>query len=111
MSVTFPKLKRILRPRPHVSGYFRIRNFGFRQHVSDESGIRIRNLLIRSPEWEFLEYAMNLELVWTPQNPDIFLSRDVTRLSAILFRVRNIQDGAERNVIASLRLGLQFHVL
>ena len=54
---------------------------------------------------------MNLELVWTPQNPDIFLSRDVTRLSTILFRVRNIQDGAERNVIASLRLGLQFHVL
>ena len=55
MSVTFPKLKRILRPRPHVSGYFWIRNFGFRQHVSDESGIRIRNLLIRSPEWEFHE--------------------------------------------------------
>ena len=54
---------------------------------------------------------MNLELVWTPQNPDISLSRDVTRLSTILFRVRNIQDGAERNVIASLRLGLQFHVL
>ena len=40
-----------------------------------------------------------------------FLSRDVTRLSTILFRVRNIQDCAERNVIASLRLGLQFHVL
>ena len=40
-----------------------------------------------------------------------FLSRDVTRLSTILFRVRNVQDGAERNVIASLRLGLQFHVL
>ena len=72
MSVTFSKLKRILRPRPHISGYFWIRNFGFRQHVSDESGIRIRNLLIRSPECEFLEYAMNLELVWTPQNPDIF---------------------------------------
>ena len=68
--------------------------------------------LIRSPEWKFLEYAMNLELAWTPLNPDIFfLSRDVTRLNTILFRVRNIQDGAERNVIASLRLGLQFHVL
>ena len=33
MSVTFPKLKRILRPRPHVSGYFWIRNFGFRQRI------------------------------------------------------------------------------
>ena len=36
-----------------------------------------------------------------------FLPRDIT----VLFRVRNIQDGAEGNVIASLRLGLQFHVL
>ena len=43
MSATFPKLKRILRPRPPVSEYFWIRNFGSRQHVSDESGIRIRN--------------------------------------------------------------------
>ena len=35
----------LLRPRPHVSGPFWIRNFCFRPHVSSESCRRIRNFL------------------------------------------------------------------
>ena len=112
MSATFPKLKRILRPRPPVSEYFWIRNFGSRQHVSDESGIRIRNFFNPLSRVEIFGICYEPGTrVDAAKSGYFFLSRDVTRLSTILFRVRNIQDGAERNVIASLRLGLQFHVL
>ena len=71
-----------LRPRPHVSWYFWIRNFIFldtaivRTHTASKSG----NFLIRSPEWKFL-------------NP-------------ITFRIR---VAADRRQIASVLLGLIFY--
>ena len=42
-------------------------------------------------------------------NPDIFFSNDVTRSSPVLYSV-NIQDGAERNFIAPLLLGLSWTI-
>ena len=55
---------------------------------------------------EIFEYAMN-QIVWA-LNPDTF---PVTLQDRAQFFIVNSQDGAERNVIASLLLGLQFQVL
>ena len=49
----------LLRPRPHVSGYFWIRNFflsgyGYRPHACGEFAGKSGNFWIRSPEWKFL---------------------------------------------------------
>ena len=47
---------------PHVSGCFWICNFfGFRPHVSGESGIQIRNFLNPPSRVEIFEWAMNEE--------------------------------------------------
>ena len=42
------RIRIVFNPQLFLSGY------GFRPHVSDESGIRISNIWIRSPEWKFL---------------------------------------------------------
>ena len=98
--------------RPHVSGYFWIRNFFFPDKASVH---RIRWMRYTNPQIlnplsrvEVFEYA-----VWTRNLVDIFYpggEGGATRDWAQFFTV-NIQDGAERNVIASLLLGLQFQVL
>ena len=60
--------------------------YGFRLHVSGESGIRVL-----SPEWKYLNTLWSGN-VWT-LNPNILLTTDVTRSS---FFTMNIQDGAEQ---------------
>ena len=101
-------------PRPHVSGYFWIHNFFFPDTASVR---RIRWMLHTNPQIlnplsrvEIFEYA-----VWIRNRVDIFYpgaggggggSQDWAQFFTV-----NIQDGAERNVIASLLLGLQFQVL
>ena len=79
MSVTFPKLKRILRPRPST----RIRiflnpqlfhwGFGFRHYLSDESGMRIRNFFNPLSRVEIFGIRYGSGIVWTPLNPDIYI--------------------------------------
>ena len=101
-------------PRPHVSGYFWIRNIFFPDTASVR---RIRWMLHTNPQIlnplsrvEIFEYA-----VWIRNRVDIFYpgagggwggSQDWAQFFTV-----NIQDGAEHNVIASLLLGLQFQVL
>ena len=62
------------------------------------------SLLMRSSEWKFLNTLCQSRIIWTP-NPDIFFY-PVTLHYRTQFFAMNIQDGAERNVFASLLLWL-----
>ena len=57
-----PDSENIRTPRPHVSFFFNpqllLSGFGFRPHVSGESGIRIRNFLNLLSRVEIFVYAM-----------------------------------------------------
>ena len=93
------------RPRPHVSGYFWIRNFFFPDTVSvhkypvnptDESA----TFLIRSPGWKFLKTLW----IWNrvdARSGHFFLSGDLKRLSPVVYREYCIQDG---NLVSSVSL-------
>ena len=87
-------LENTFEPRPHASRYFSIRNF--------------LNPLSRV---EIFKYAMNPESwgIVRILKPDIFYP--VTSQDRAQFLTVNIQDGAERNGIDFLFLGLQFQVL
>ena len=62
---------------------------------STESGIQICKFRIRSPVWKFLNrLCYKSGIAWTlNENPDIFLSGDVARLSPVLYHEYCIQDG------------------
>ena len=85
-----------MRSRPHVSGYFWIRNFFFPDtdsvhtypvNPTYESAI----FWIRSPEWKVLNALWLLNRV--DAKSDIFQPCDVTRRSPALYRKCCIQDG------------------
>ena len=70
--------------------------------------MRIRNFLNPLSRAEIFEY------VWIRNRVDaksLFFFNPVTSQDSAQFFTANIEDGAERNVIAFLRLGLQFQVL
>ena len=92
------RIRRFLNPK-----YFLCR-FGLRPHVSGVSRIRILTFLILSSEWKFLNTLCRSRIFWTP-NPDILFYPVTPHYLALFFTV-NIQDGAERNVFASLLLWL-----
>ena len=82
----------LLRPRPHVSGYF----FSFPIRLPST---RIRWILPTNPQlfesalqnWNFwIRYESGIVRML---NPDIFLSGDVTRASPVFYREYCIQDG------------------
>ena len=66
--------------------------FGFRLHVSGESGIRVL-----SPEWKYLNTLWSGN-VWT-LNPDILLSTDVTRSSPVLCHEYSRRCRATKNLL------------
>ena len=72
----------LLRPRPHVSGHFWIRNFCSRPQ--SEPRARIRNFLNLLSRVEIL----NTLWIWNrvDASPDSFWSRDQTRTSPVLYR-------------------------
>ena len=83
-----------LSPPPHPcisSGIFKsaifISGYGFRPHVSGESGMPIRSL-----EWKFFMKRFESGIVCT-LNPDIILSGDLARSRPVLYRECCIQDG------------------
>ena len=78
-------------PHPYISlDIFKsaifISGYGFRPHVSGESGMRIRSL-----EWKFFMKRFESGIVCT-LNPDIILSGDLARSSPVLYRECCIQD-------------------
>ena len=60
------RIRIFLNPQLFLSGY------GFRPHVSGESGIRIRNFFNPLSRVEIFGYAVKTEIVWTV-NADIFI--------------------------------------
>ena len=82
--------ERFLRPRPHVSRYFWIRNFFFADtpsvHMYPENPAEeSANFLIRTPEWKFLN------TLWIRNRMDaksghFFFFSDITRSSPVLYR-------------------------
>ena len=84
-----------LRPRPHVSGYFWIRNFLFPDTASVHTypvnpAYESPTFWMRSPEWKFLNTLWIRNRVNAKSGN--FLSGDVTRSSPILYLEYCIQD-------------------
>ena len=73
-----------LRPRPHVSGYFRVRNFFFPDtatvHTYPANSAVNPKKKNRSPEWKKNKSATN-PITCGRVNPDILLSDDVKSVS------------------------------
>ena len=107
-----PILRTNFRPGPPVSGKFfnpqlYLSGYGFCPHVSGKSGILIGQFFNPLSRVEIFEWAMNQESCGRLIRI-FFSSTEVTRSRQVFFTV-NIQDDAERNVIPSLLLKLQFY--
>ena len=100
------------KPRPHVSGYFWTRNFFFEDSASLHTypvypAYESATFWIRSSEGKFFNTVWIRNSVDAKSGYHFFLVQWRHKIEPTM----NIQGGAERNVIASLLLGLPFQVL